>query len=127
MRFLDKLFGRLERRYVDPTHDYFWDAIRVYSTNRDPTIGMAALAAAKKAARDKRALMVKYLREFAAGEDEVEDLLNDLADEITLQDWTIKDAVDQGLALSKVDEEYAIALDKFDSAVFRRRFPDLFN
>lgn len=128
MGFLDRIFSRLERKTVNRTFDYFLDAICVYSTNHDPAVRMAALAAAKKASRDERASMVNYLRDFACDEvDDIALLLNQLADEIVLKDWTIRDAVAEGLALGKIDEEYAVALDKFDSAVFRRRFPQLFD
>ncbi len=128
MSFLDKLFSRLEKKTVDRTTDYFWDAILVYSSNRDPIVRMAALAAGKKASRDERASMVNSLRDFASDEDEdLTLLLNQLADEILTRDWTIRDAVAEGLALTKFDEEYAIALDRFDSAVFRRRFPEIFS
>lgn len=72
--------------------------------------------------------MINHLRSFAA--DEEEDLsfaLNELADEIAVRDWTIRDAVAQGARLAEFDEEYAIALDRFDAGVFRRRFPDVFD
>jgi len=128
MSLLDKLFSRLERKTVDRTTDYFWDAILVYSSNRDPVVRMAALVAAKKASRDERASMANFLKDFASDEDEdLTLLLNQLADEIISKDWTIRDAVAEGLALTKFDEEYAIALDKFDSAIFRRRFPEIFS
>lgn len=70
-----------------------------------------------EASREQRASMVRHLRAFA---------LKELADEIAVRDWTIRDAVAQGATLAKFDEEHAIALDKFDSAIFRRRFPDVF-
>ncbi|MEK6282762.1 MAG: hypothetical protein AABN95_20575 [Acidobacteriota bacterium] len=128
MSFLDKLFSRLEKKTVDRTSNYFRDAILVYSGTRDPVVRMAALAAAKKASRDERASMVNFVRDFASDEDEDLSLpLNQLADEILLRDWTIRDAVAEGLELAKLDEEFAIALDKFDARVFRRRFPELFS
>jgi hypothetical protein len=127
MSFLDKVFRRLEAKTVDRTMDYFWDAILVFSSNREPVVRKAALAAAKKASRDERASMVKHLRNFAADEDEdLAFLLNQLANEILQRDWTIRDAVAEGLALGQVDEELAIALEKFDAGVFRRRFPQFF-
>jgi len=125
--FLDKVFRRLEAKTVNRTIDYFWDAILVYSSNRDPVVRMAALAAAKKASRDERASIVRHLRNFAADEDnDLTFLLNQLANEILERDWTIRDAVAEGLMLGQVDEELAIALERFDAGVFRRRFPDLF-
>ena len=72
--------------------------------------------------------MVKFLRNVASDEDEdLTLLLNQLGDEILMRDWTIRDAVVEGLALAQFDEEFAIALEKFDAGVFRRRFPDLFS
>ena len=128
MAFLDRLLSRLEKKTVDRTIDYFWDAILVFSSNRDPVGRMAALAAAKKASRDERASMVKFLRNFASDEDDdLTLLLNQIADEILLRDWTIRDAVVEGLTLAQFDEEFAIALEKFDAGVFRRRFPEIFS
>jgi len=127
MSFLDRVFRRLEAKTVDRTMDYFWDAILVFSSNREPVVRKAALAAAKKASRDERAAMVKHLRNFAAGEDQdLAFLLNQLANEILERDWTVRDAVAEGLALGQVDEELAIALERFDAGVFRRRFPQFF-
>lgn len=72
--------------------------------------------------------MVKSLRSLASEEaDDGALLINLLADEIAIKDWTIRDAVLQGVELAKVDEEYARALDSFDSAVFRNRFPEFFS
>ena len=51
MAFLDRLLSRFEKKTVDRTIDYFWDAILVFSSNRHPVVRMAALAAAKKARR----------------------------------------------------------------------------
>lgn len=127
MALLDKILTRLERRTVDRTDDYFWDAILVYCRKRNPVVRMAALAAAKKASREQRASMVRHLRSFAS--DEEEDLslaLNELADEIIVRNWTIRDAVAQRETLAEFDEEFAIALDRFDAGIFRRRFPDVF-
>ncbi len=129
MKFLDRIFDRLEHKTVNQTRDYFWDAIRVYSRNHDPIIRIAALAAAKKASRDDRAIMVKYLRRMAAV-DEPDDYrlpLDQLAEEISFKDWTIRDAIAEGRTLAKFDPEYAEALDRFDSSVFRRRFPRVFD
>jgi hypothetical protein len=88
---------------------------------------MAALAAAKKASRDQRASMVNHLQSFAVDEDEnLAVALNELAEEIASRDWTVHDAVAEGAALAQFDKEYAIALDRFDASIFRRRFPNVF-
>jgi hypothetical protein len=127
LAFLDRLLSRLEKKTVDRTSDYFWDAILVYCRNQDPVVRMAALTAAKKASREQRASMINQLRSFAVDEEENLSLaLNELAGEIAVKDWAIRDAVAEGARLAEFDEEYAIALDKFDAEVFRRRFPDVF-
>lgn len=98
MGLFDRLFGRLEAKTVDRTSEYFWDSIRVFCSNRDPIVWMAALAAAKKAGRDQRASLVRGLRSFADDEDlDLARMLNELADEIAVKDWTIGDAVPTGL------------------------------
>lgn len=126
MRIFKALFGGAER-----INDYFADAVLVYVQNHDPIVRMAALAAAKVAAGVTRTSMVNYLRVMAAREDIGDDdacyRLNQLADEISLRDWTVQDARYEKNALSKLEPEYRLALDKFDSTVFRRRFPQFFD
>ena len=94
---LNQSISRLEKKTVDRTSDYFWNAILVYCRDQNPTVRMAALTAAKKASREQRASWINHLRAFAV--DEEEDLsfaLNELADEIAVRDWTIHDAVARG-------------------------------
>jgi len=43
-----------------------------------------------------------------------------------LRNWTVSDSMHSKQALWKLDAGYAKALDKFDSGVFRSRFPELF-
>jgi len=113
-------------------NDYFADAIWVYRYTADPVVRLAALAAAKVAAGAQRTSMVNYLRVTAgdarrlAGGDDVAYRLNQLADDISLRDWTVSDSMYDKEALWKLDAEYGRALDKFDAGVFRRRFPQLF-
>ena len=124
---IDKFLSRLEARTVDHDRKYFYDAIVAFAGSNDPTIAMAALAAAKKARREPRAEYVEFINAIAADEDEqTQALLNQLAVAINAKDWTIRDAIAEGLLLSEIDEEFARALDKHDSHVFRRRFPELF-
>jgi hypothetical protein len=52
--------------------------------------------------------------------------LNTLADEIGERQWTMADISSAKHALRAASQEYAAALDAFDSGVFRRRFPHLF-
>ena len=127
MGFLNRLFGGAGK-----INDYFADAVWVYMRAADPVVRLAALTAAKVAAGAQRASMVNYLRVAAAdarelvGGDDIAYRLNQLADEISLRDWTIGDSIHANQALWKLDAEYGKALDKFNGGVFRRRFPDLF-
>lgn len=128
MRIFKAFFGGPDR-----INDYFADAVLVYLQNHDPIVRTAALAAAKVAAGVQRTSMVNYLRVTAAnarediGDDDACYRLNQLADEISLRDWTVQDARYEKDALSKLEPEYRLALDKFDSTVFRRRFPQFFD
>ena len=127
MGFLSNLFGGPGK-----INDYFADAVWVYMHTADPVVRLAALTAAKVAAGAQRASMVNYLRVSAADarelarSDDIAYRLNQLADEISLRDWTIGDVTHAKQALWKLDAEYGKALDKFDGRVFRRRFPELF-
>ena len=127
MGFFSNLFGGAGK-----INDYFADAIWVYMRTADAVVRLAALTAAKVAAGAQRASMVNYLRVAAAdareltGSDDIAYRLNQLADEISLRDWTVGDSIHSKQALWKLDAEYGRALDKFDARVFRRRFPDLF-
>jgi hypothetical protein len=128
MSFLDRLLSRLEQKTINRTSDYFYDAIRVYLRNYDPIVLMAARAAGQAVARDERASMVSFLRELEPDlPDDKARLLSQLADELSFKDWTIRDAVDGRAALAELDAEYALALKKFDSTIFRRRFPEFFD
>ncbi len=127
MAFLDRLFSRLKQKTINRTSDYFYDAVQVCLQNHDPIVWMAARAAAQAVARDERASMVSFLRGLAPGlHDDDARLLIQLADKISAKDWTIRDAVNGRAALAEFDAEYALALKKFDSKVFRRRFPEFF-
>jgi hypothetical protein len=128
MALLDRLLRHFEQKTINRTSDYFDDAVRVYLHSHNPLAGMAALTAAKAIARDERAGKVSFLRDLALGLDgDDARLLNKLADEISVKDWTIRDAVDGRAALADLDAEYAVALKKFDSTIFRRRFPESFD
>ena len=124
---IDKFFSKVEARTVDHDQKYFYNAILAFAVNHDPTIAMAAFAAAKKARREPRAEYVEFIKVMAEDEDEeTQALLHQLADAISAKDWTIRDAIAEGLLLSEIDEELASALNEHDSDIFRRRFPDVF-
>lgn len=126
MGFLSKLF-----RKAGDINDYFADAVWVFQRTDDPIARLAALTAAKVAAGMQRASMIQYLRATAeverqSGNGEVGQRADQLADEIALHDWGLADIIEAKRALWGVDTQYGQALDKFDSGIFRRRFPDLF-
>lgn len=100
MGFLSNLFGGAAK-----IKDYFADAVWAYMLTADPVVRLAALTAAKVAAGAQRASMVNYLRVAAADARELaksDDMgyrLNQLADEISLRDWTVRDSIDAKRAL----------------------------
>ncbi len=120
---------------------FFADAVFVYRVTGDRLVRLAALAAAKEMNTPQRAAAVKFVRGVAddmreqrtaeAGPDGAADLLEQLANEISLREWTIRDVVHQRCALADLDEELERALGSWfgycDSSLFRRRFPILFN
>lgn len=126
MGFFKKLLGG-----ADQINEYFCDAVVVFVETSDPTVRLAAVAAAKVAAGAQRASMVNYLRVLAAdansaGMAQATFQLNQLADEISLRDWSTADAANEKRALKALNTEYCAALDSFDGSFFRREFPNLF-
>lgn len=113
-------------------NDYFIDAVRVYACTLDPAVRQAALTAGVVADRTQRSTMVAFAQHAAAkfaekeGVGEIPARLAQLAYEIAAKDWTIADVRTARRILWNTQREYAQALDAFDSAVFRRRFPELF-
>jgi hypothetical protein len=122
-------------------NDFFADAVFVYRVTGDRLVRLAALAAAKTMNTTQRGAAIKFVRGVAddmrergtgeAGPDGAADLLDQLANEISLRDWTIRDVVHDRCALADLDEELENALGSWlgycDSSLFRRRFPILFN
>ena len=118
---------------------FFADAVFVYRVTGDGPVRLAALAAAKEMSTSQRAAAVKFVRDVAddmreqrtagGGSDGAAALLEQLASEISLRDWTIRDVVHDRRALADLDEELERALGSWlgycDFAVFRRRFPSL--
>jgi hypothetical protein len=111
---------------------YFIDAVHVHVCLADPAARLAALTAGIVADGLQRSSMVTYLRGAAAVLNEsgtrggTADQLGVLADEIAQRDWTIGDIGRAKAELRKANAQYAAALDAFDSTVFRRTFPELF-
>jgi hypothetical protein len=130
MGLLSKLFRG------DQVNDYFFDAVVVFISNSDPVARLAALAAAKVAAKSTRASMVEALRlmaheAYSMKAHSIQALwdslsLDGLADEISLRDWSIRDSMAGKRDLMKLNADYCKALNGFDGEFFRKRFPHLF-
>lgn len=114
-------------RQADAINDYFGYAVYAYMAYDDPVVRLAALTAAKVMAGAQRAASVNWLRVCASqvhGEDASSAYrLNQLADEISLRDWEIRDVVHAKTALAQLDAELEQALSTPDPGIFIRRYP----
>lgn len=117
-------------RQADAINDYFRYAAYVYVAYDDGVVRLAALTAAKVMAGAQRAASVNWLRVFASqvhGEDASSAYrINQLADEISLRDWEIRDVVHAKTALAQLDAELEQALSTPDPDIFIRRYPQVF-
>lgn len=131
MTWVAKLFQSLKHG-SEQINNYFRNAVMVYALSGEEAAREAALTAAKVAAHQQRASMVAYLRGMAldwrrdaAGN--IPDKLEGLAKDITAKDWSVADIREAKRALGKLSPEYLTALNGFDSQVFERRWPVLFD
>lgn len=124
MGFFKHLMGQ-----ADAINDYFAYAVYAYLLYDDPVVRLAALTAAKVMAGAQRAASVNWLRVVASqihGEDALAAYrVNQLADEISLRDWEIRDVVHAKTALAKLDAELEQALSTPDPDIFLRRYPQI--
>ncbi len=131
MSWLGKVFLSMKQG-PERINSYFRNAVKVYTLSGEEASRVAALTAAKVAARQQRASMVAYLRGMtldARREPEAGVIcgrLEGLADDITAKDWSIADIRKAKLALRQLSPEYLTALNRFDAQVFERRWPTLF-
>jgi len=121
-------------------NDYFCNAVRVYALTNEEDARIAILTAAKVAAKKQRGSMVKYLQSMASDLEKMSEEKSEikphidkfvkssieLAEEISLRDWTINDITKQKEDLGNINPEYLAALDKADPTVFAKRHPQLF-
>ncbi|MDO8795457.1 MAG: hypothetical protein Q7J25_12635 [Vicinamibacterales bacterium] len=115
---------------TDRIYEYFVDATRVFVYNEDPGIRLAALTAAKMVAAKDRSDLVYLLRtavaEASDGDRNRCVQLTRLAEEIIERDWDAQDILQAKRRLRNANRTYAVALDVFDSRVFRRTHPEVF-
>jgi len=132
MSFFDRLFAG-KKKEVD---DYFARAARVYALKGDEVARWAALAAANRAGKKGRSGMVRFLptlmseiikhipdkpaKEATAGR------LFSLIEEIQLREWKKGADIKEEKQLLENNPEYFEALKRGDSAVFAKKYPDLF-
>ena len=122
------------------TNDYFCNAVRVYALTEEEDARVAILTAAKAAAKKQRHSMVKYLQSMASDMEKVSKekteikshidafikSSRDLVEEISLQEWSISDIINQKKELENINPQYLIALEKADPTIFAQKHPELF-
>ncbi|MDX1776295.1 MAG: hypothetical protein R3297_06910 [Desulfobulbales bacterium] len=122
------------------TNDYFCNAVRVYALTEEEDARVAILTAAKAAAKKQRHSMVKYLQSMASDMEKVSKekteikshidafikSSRDLVEEISLQEWSSSDIINQKKELENINPQYLIALEKVDPTIFAQKHPELF-
>ena len=124
------------KRHANRINDYFVDAVTVWVFLNKEDAKAAALTAAKVAAGMQRNSMVTYLYGMATDIDKIKtpdvdekifiDKLTNLAKEIGVRDWTIKDSIEEKQRLFECNPKYLEALEKADPSIFSKEYPDLF-
>jgi hypothetical protein len=125
------------RAHAKRINDYFLNAVIVWLWLEHVAAKLAALAAAKVAARRQRGSMQRCLLTMIHDFEEVSSTIpelrasvvriRDLHAEIAVKHWTVRDATEAKRLLANYDSEYLLALDRADDKVFVRRFPNLFS
>ena len=125
----------LLNRGGEHVNEYFYKAVQVWLLQNDENARIAALAAVKTASPHAQRDCVGKLRvihfELSAQKhpDKLKKarLLKDFIDEIKTKVWTVEEATKERETLYKAEPEYASALNKYDSTVFIRRYPEMKN
>ena len=121
-------------------NDYFCNAVRVYALTNEEDARIAILTAAMVAAKKQRGSMVKYLKSMASDLEKMSEEKSELkphidkfvkssielAEEISLREWTINDITKQKEELGNINPEYLVALEKTDPTIFKQKHPQLF-
>ena len=120
--------------------EYFSNAVRVYALTNEEDARVAIVTAAKVTAKKQRDSMIKSLKRIASDINKMSE--NDsnlkthtdkfvkssieLAEEISLQEWTLDEINKQKEELGSINSEYLVALDKADPTIFAKKHPQLF-
>ncbi len=130
MGFWNSILFRRSRKI----HEFFTNAIRVYTLRGEEDARCAALAAAKRATPRQRNLMVKELSKMASSllrtyhhgdhRKTLADRLFPLID-IIKSNGSGATGEDEE-KLSKLNREYLSCLHELDSTIFYRKYPELF-
>ncbi len=111
---------------------YYAASLGAWILHRDTAARAAALTALKVADPVQRASMLAFLDicrsmlvERGSSEPEIREVFAVLATDARAAEWTLADVVRAKRELAAVDVEYARALDKADSRVFERRYPEV--
>ena len=134
MLFFKKL--KQMKDHAERINDYFCNAVTVFLFKGEEEARVAALAAAKLAAKKQRDSMIAYLAGMASDIVDsspnkplavaaAKDLL-ELKKDIEAKDWNIKDVIAEEQKLKKLNPEYLHALDKANPDVFVKKYPELF-
>ena len=119
---------------------YFCNAVRLYALTNEEDARIAIITAAKVVAKRQWGSMVKYLQGMASDIKKISEKdskLNPhvgefvessikLAEEISSREWTTSDISKQKAELGDINSEYLAALDKADSTIFAKKYPQLF-
>ncbi|TSC72622.1 MAG: hypothetical protein G01um101438_339 [Parcubacteria group bacterium Gr01-1014_38] len=113
---------------------YFENAVTVYIWLGEEDARIAAVTAAKVAAKRQRKLMAGYLKLHAELSEisiipeaqESIQTLRELIDDIEAKEWSIRDIMKAKDKLEASNPEYLRALNRADSGIFPRKYPRLF-
>lgn len=113
---------------------YFENAVTVYIWLRKEDARIAAVTAAKVAAKKQRRAMAGYLK-LHAGLSELSNIpeaqesihaLLELIDNIEAREWSVRDIMKAKDELEAHNPEYLKALNRADGGIFLRKYPRLF-
>lgn len=113
---------------------YFENAVTVYIWLGEEDARIAAITAAKVAAKKQRKAMAGYLK-LHAELSEISNIpeaqesiraLRELIDGIEAKEWSVQDTMKAKDQLEAYNPEYLKALNRADDGVFSRKYPQLF-
>lgn len=113
-------------------NDYFVNAVTVYALGQEEVAHVAALTAATVAAGKQRASMLVFLQGMAGdcskfpNGDQIKSRLLTLAQEIGQKGNDLQTIMVQKQRLGNLSKELLVALERFDSSIFKNRWPQFF-